>query len=174
MSIQTPILQVVGYQNSGKTTLVSKIIEVLKNNHCRIGTIKHHGHEGHPLSCDINKDTFKHRFAGAEITGIEGKGSLQINAVNDDFFTLPKLLELYNAFFLDLIIVEGFKNESYSKIVLLRTQKDEELLKKLNNIVLIICWYDSFSESSIPVFYIQDESGYISWIQSYMIKEKVL
>lgn len=174
MKINTPVLQVVGYQNSGKTTLVTKIIEMLKKNHCRIGTIKHHGHDGTPLSSDTDKDTFKHRFAGAAITGIEGKGLLQINTVDEYYFTLPIILELYHAFFLDLILVEGFKTESFPKIVLLKTPQDEELLNKLSNIVLMICWYDSFPKSPIPAFSIRDESGYLSWIQSYMKKEKVL
>lgn len=174
MKINTSVLQVVGYQNSGKTTLVTKILKMLKKNNFRIGTLKHHGHDGTPLSLDTNKDTFKHRFAGAAVTGIEGKGLLQITCADENYLTLNRLLELYETFSLELILVEGFKNEPFPKIVLLKEPQDEELLNKLNNIVLIICWYDSFPKSTIPSFSIRDESAYLSWIQSYMKKEKVL
>ncbi|WP_041580718.1 molybdopterin-guanine dinucleotide biosynthesis protein B [Bacillus sp. 1NLA3E] len=173
MSINTPILQLVGFQNSGKTTLVSKLLGVFKNNKLRIGALKHHGHDGSPLGLDTNKDTFKHRSAGATITGVEGKGLLQITCADENYLTLDRLLELYETFSLDLILVEGFKNEPFPKIVLLKTPQEEELLKKLSNIILLICWYDSFPECDIPVYSIQDESGYISWIQAYMKKEKV-
>lgn len=172
VKFNTHILQVVGYQNSGKTTLVSKMIEVFNSNNCRIGTLKHHGHDGSPLGLDTNKDTFKHRSAGAAITGIEGKGLLQITCADESYLTLNRLLGLYETFSLDLILVEGFKNEPFPKIMLLKEPQDEELLKKLSNIILVICWYDSFPESDIPVYSIQDESGYLSWIQSYMKKEK--
>jgi molybdopterin-guanine dinucleotide biosynthesis protein B len=46
MNQETPILQVVGYQNSGKTTLITKLIKMLKEMSYRVGTLKHHGHDG--------------------------------------------------------------------------------------------------------------------------------
>ena len=46
---QSPsILQIVGYQNSGKTTLVGKIVHVLTESEMKVATIKHHGHGGFP------------------------------------------------------------------------------------------------------------------------------
>ena len=40
------ILQIVGYQNSGKTTLVEKIVHALAESEMKVATIKHHGHGG--------------------------------------------------------------------------------------------------------------------------------
>lgn len=42
------ILQVVGHQNSGKTTLIEKCIKELTNHGIKVGTFKHHGHGGKP------------------------------------------------------------------------------------------------------------------------------
>lgn len=173
VKFNTHILQVVGYQNSGKTTLVSKMIERFNSNNSRIGTLKHHGHDGSPLGLDTEKDTFKHRTAGAAITGIEGKGLLQITSADENYLTLNRLLELYETFSLDLILVEGFKNEPFPKIVLLKAPQEVELLLNLSNIILLICWYDTLPECDIPVYSIQNESGYLDWIQSYMKKKKV-
>jgi molybdopterin-guanine dinucleotide biosynthesis protein B len=163
----------VGYQNSGKTSLVSKILATLNKKALRVGTLKHHGHKGLPLSCDTNKDTFKHRSAGALVTGIEGKGILEITSVDQDYFYLEKLLELFDTLSLDLIIVEGFKNGAFPKIVLLKSPEDEKLLFELSNIVLIICWYDSFQDCNIPWFSINDEKEYILWIQLFVKKSLI-
>jgi molybdopterin-guanine dinucleotide biosynthesis protein B len=168
MNEKTSILQVVGYQNAGKTTLITKLIQMLQEKEYLIGTMKHHGHHDDPLYDDINKDTYLHRSSGAIVSGVTSKGQLQITI--EDSFSLEKLLELYRIFSLDLILVEGFKTESFPKIVLLRTTEDERLLQEVNNIVLIISWYQPLPNSQIPVFSIWDESGYLSWAQSFIQK----
>ena len=42
------ILQIVGYQNKRKTTLVEKIVHALAERKIKVATIKHHGHGGFP------------------------------------------------------------------------------------------------------------------------------
>ncbi len=48
MGKATSILQIVGYQNSGKTTLVEKVVYALAEQNMKVATIKHHGHGGFP------------------------------------------------------------------------------------------------------------------------------
>ena len=51
MALVTPfIFQIVGYQNSGKTTFLNKLISHLTAVGINTATIKHHGHGGKP-SC---------------------------------------------------------------------------------------------------------------------------
>ncbi|WML54434.1 molybdopterin-guanine dinucleotide biosynthesis protein B [Neobacillus sp. PS3-12] len=169
MNQETPILQVVGYQNSGKTTLITQLIKMLKEMGYRVGTLKHHGHDGDALYDDTNKDTNQHCSSGAVVTGVISKGQLQIT--NGDNFSLEKLLEMYRAFSLDIIMIEGFKNESFPKVLLLRTPEDEKLLYELNNIVFVISWYHPLPNSQIPVFSIWDEIGYLTWTQSFIQKK---
>ncbi len=40
------ILHVVGFKNSGKTTLVSRWVRLLKEQGCTVSVIKQHGHHG--------------------------------------------------------------------------------------------------------------------------------
>ena len=62
------IIQVVGYKNSGKTTLVSELVRTLTSEGYRVGTLKHDAHDFEP---DIpGKDTWQHRKAGAQVTAI--------------------------------------------------------------------------------------------------------
>ena len=64
------ILQIVGYQNSGKTTLVEKIVHALAEIEMKVATIKHHGHGGFPeVAQKIAKDTVK---PGAVVSSVEG------------------------------------------------------------------------------------------------------
>lgn len=169
MEITTPALQIVGYQNSGKTTLIEKIIEVLSENGVRVGTIKHHGHGGFPDAFDTDKDTAKHRKAGAVVTGIEGTGMLQIHAYNSNGWSLDDMLSLYERLPIDLILIEGFKREHYPKIVLLRSEEDIKLLKLLDNVQAIICWYTPLKiKVSVPTFHLNDETDYLSWVRTYL------
>lgn len=168
VDITVPILQIVGYQNSGKTTLMMKLIQALNQNGVRVGTIKHHGHGGIPDSLDADKDSQKHRQAGAPVTAVEGAGMLQIQAYNLDGWKPEDVVSLYNKLPIDIILMEGFKRESYPKVVLLRSEEDNKLLAVLENIQAVICWYKpDKTKIGIPTFYIKDDNAYMQWIKAY-------
>ncbi|WP_376711888.1 molybdopterin-guanine dinucleotide biosynthesis protein B, partial [Bacillus paralicheniformis] len=63
-------MQIVGYQISGKTTLVEKIVHALAEREKKVATIKHHGHGGFPEVAQ--NDSEKHRKAGAVVSSVEG------------------------------------------------------------------------------------------------------
>ncbi|OAH54315.1 MULTISPECIES: molybdopterin-guanine dinucleotide biosynthesis protein B [Bacillaceae] len=157
------VLQVVGYQNSGKTTLITKLITHVTENGFRVASIKHHGHGGSPDT----KDSTRHQQAGAIIAGVEGDGLLQLN-IQRDSWPLDDILAVYNTFPVDLILVEGFKKELYPKIVLIRTEDDLPLLE-LEAIQCIISWIH-LHESRYPVFRLQEEEQYLSFIIERLIK----
>jgi len=165
-----PVLQIVGYQNSGKTTLVMKIIEALIAKDMRVGTIKHHGHGGFPNSYEGDKDTARHRFAGAQVTAVEGAGMLQIHALNAHGWALHDLLSFYINLPIDIILIEGYKYENFPKIVLLRSEDDEKLLEQMENVQAVIYWYNSrkITKMGIPAFQISDEMDYLNWITTYL------
>lgn len=66
------ILQIVGYQNSGKTTLMEQLIKQATMEGLRVGAIKHHGHGGVPM-IETSKDSSRHELAGAVVTAVEGQ-----------------------------------------------------------------------------------------------------
>lgn len=168
VELKIPVLQIVGFQNSGKTTLVTKIIDAMSSLGVRIGTIKHHGHGGFPDSYDTDKDTAKHREAGATVTAVEGAGMLQFHAYNSEGWKLQEMLSFYNRLPLDIILIEGFKRDPYPKIVLLRSVEDEELLEQLENIQAVIYWHKPFEiRIEKPTFHINDEDDYLKWVKTY-------
>ncbi len=108
----TPAICIVGYSGSGKTTLIEKLIVLLRKKGYRIGTIKHSRHD---IENDKpGKDSWRHKAAGAETVVLAGPG--QINLVKKIEDSGPAEILPYMQD-LDLVIIEGFKNSPYPKIL---------------------------------------------------------
>ena len=69
-----PLLSFVGRSNSGKTTLIERLIQELVLAGYRIATIKHAGH-GFELDTE-GKDSWRHKRAGASNVIVLSKGSM--------------------------------------------------------------------------------------------------
>lgn len=161
------ILQVAGYSNSGKTTLVEKLVAAMTKENLRVGTIKHHGHGGELATLDSGKDSWKHRQAGAIVSGAVSKGTLQLNIVRAESWEANELISLYSQFSLDVVVIEGFKISPFPKVVIIKVETDLTLLTKLKNIVCVISWISLPSEvitETIAYFQIDEETNYINFI----------
>lgn len=146
------VFQVVGYQNSGKTTLSEALIKILKGIGLSVASIKHHGHGGKPDLLE-EKDSARHLASGSEAVLVEGSGRLLIHSEKDEW-PLDVQLNILSAFKPGLILIEGHKYAAYPKIVLLRNREDEQLLHDLENIIAIAYWQNK-PESDYPAFPIQ-------------------
>lgn len=162
-----PVLQIVGYQNSGKTTLTEKIIKALTNEGVKVGAIKHHGHGGYP-EVPLQKDSERHRQAGAIVSVAEGGGLLSLSAKDD--WSLEKIIRLYTYFEAEVIIVEGYKKERYPKIVLLRSEEDASLLESVENVIAVITWNEVLKtgQERYQIFHITEDEKYINWFVKRM------
>lgn len=151
------VLQIAGYKNSGKTTLASAIVRRLSSRGYLIGTIKHDAHSFEP---DVpGTDTWKHREAGAYATAITSPSRTAWTMERPT--SLETLLNEMRQHALDAVIVEGFKDAPYPKVVLLRDETDAELLR-LPNIVAVATREQSVelataaAAESLPFYYIGD------------------
>ncbi len=136
----TPIIGFAAASGTGKTTLLTKLIPLLKNSGLRIGVVKHSHH-----SFEIDKpgkDSYQLRKAGAStIMLISNKRRAMITEF--DVMSEPslegqlKFLD-YAELELDLILVEGFKSEEFPKIELHRPSLKETLIfPRDSNIIAI-------------------------------------
>jgi molybdopterin-guanine dinucleotide biosynthesis protein B len=137
-----PILGFAAYSGVGKTTLLSQIIPLLKQKGLRIGLIKH-GH--HNFDVDVpGKDSYRLRQAGASPVMIVSKyRRAMITEISSELEPrLDDQLKLFDQSELDLVLVEGFKFESFPKIELHREGLGHPLLY-LNDANIIAVASDS-------------------------------
>ncbi|OQW62874.1 MAG: molybdopterin-guanine dinucleotide biosynthesis protein MobB [Proteobacteria bacterium HN_bin10] len=117
------IISFVGRSNSGKTTLIERLIPELVRAGYRVATVKHAGH-GFDLDTE-GKDSWRHKRAGASAVLVLSKGSLAMFKDVPEETKLTELRDRYLDNSIDLIIAEGWKSEGYPKIVVIRDQAGE-------------------------------------------------
>ncbi|WP_194287366.1 molybdopterin-guanine dinucleotide biosynthesis protein B [Gracilibacillus oryzae] len=144
------VIQIVGYKNSGKTTVVTELVRRLQGDGYNVATLKHHGHGGEP-DYAANTDTAKHWMAGAAATTVFGEKTLQLQIENQNI-TVERILSLYEELKIDITIMEGFKQLNFGKIVLIRNQDDIHLLKDLTNIKMVYSQDLRIDETNKPLY----------------------
>lgn len=166
------IFQIVGYQNSGKTTLLSKLISRLTKENWKVVTVKHHGHGGKPETKD-DKDSSQHNAAGAVATLVEGGGRLILQA-EQQMLTLAEQIQLLSFFNADFLLIEGYKQEEFPKVVLVRNEGDNQIVGTLKNVIAVFYWDQDIhdSQEGVPHFQINDEAGY-SWLEDYLLTARL-
>ncbi|MEN3952804.1 molybdopterin-guanine dinucleotide biosynthesis protein B [Iodidimonas sp. SYSU 1G8] len=109
------VMGIVGWKNSGKTTLVVELVRLLTARGLRVGTIKHAHHDfdiDHP-----GKDSYRHREAGAtDVIVASGARWAQVHELRGE--AEPELDDLLPRLSpdLDIVLVEGFKRDRHAKI----------------------------------------------------------
>ncbi|MEP0520785.1 MAG: molybdopterin-guanine dinucleotide biosynthesis protein B [Hyphomicrobiales bacterium] len=114
MPDKTPVFGVTGWKNSGKTTLVEKLVAEVTSRGFTVSTVKHAHH-----NFDIDqkgRDSYKHREAGAnEVALVSGKRWALMHELRGE--REPSLDEVLSKLSpCDLVIVEGYKREAHPKI----------------------------------------------------------
>lgn len=131
----SPILSFVGRSNSGKTTLIERVIPELTRAGYRVATVKHAGH-GFELDTE-GKDSWRHKQAGASAVVVVSNGSMAMFA---DVSKEMKVEEVRDRFLdnqTDLIIAEGWKSEGYPKIAVVR-EEFEEVNVSLDGLLAVV------------------------------------
>ena len=115
------VLAISGVKNSGKTTLITKLLPELKKRELRVAVIKHDGHE---FEADVpGTDSWKYAQARADGTCVCSAGKYMVIK----YAPSPPVEELIAAFpEADLILLEGFKYSEYPKIEVVRKGNSSE------------------------------------------------
>lgn len=109
------VFAISGVKNSGKTTLITRLLPLLAGQGLNVATIKH---DGHDFNADVpGTDTYRHFQAGAYGTAIFSDSKYMV-VKQQPHLTEERLMELFPE--ADLILLEGFKTCPYRKIELIR------------------------------------------------------
>jgi molybdopterin-guanine dinucleotide biosynthesis protein B len=163
-----PVLSVVGRSNSGKTTLLEKLIRELTRRGRRIGTIKHHFHG--PVEVDIpGKDSWRHKRAGARTVALVSPETLFVLGDIEGKWTLESIA--HQALFeVDLILTEGFKSGPMPKIEVNRAAQEMPLLcGPADNLVAVVT--DRDLTLAVPRFGLDGVGELADFIEREFLKE---
>ncbi|HSP21922.1 MAG TPA: molybdopterin-guanine dinucleotide biosynthesis protein B [Planococcus sp. (in: firmicutes)] len=131
------ILQIVGFKNSGKTTLMLELIRLAGASGKTVAAVKHHGH-AEPLDMPpATTDSMRFFNGGAEASIVYGGGVIQQH-IRKKEAAVEELVAMAAIAETDFIFIEGFKDAPYEKIVLIRSDSDWAELKGLSQIALVI------------------------------------
>ena len=149
-----PLFGVVGWKNSGKTTLMSRLIHDFSQRGYEISVIKH-AHEKFEID-HPGRDSFKMREAGARqvILSSPRRFALMRELGNAPEMTFEELLPYAGP--CDLILVEGYKREAYPKIEIRRdgAASREALSAEFPEVVAIASDKPEDETEPLPVFHI--------------------
>jgi molybdopterin-guanine dinucleotide biosynthesis adapter protein len=162
-----PILSVVGKSDSGKTTLLEKIIPELKSRGYRIAVIKHDAH-----SFDIDhegKDSWRHKKAGANISLISSPSKIAMVEDSDKDHSLADLREKYIRN-VDLILSEGYKREEHPKVEVFRSELKRELLCSGDDNLVAIAGDPPVPPADVPVFDLNDPEPLCDFIEERFLR----
>lgn len=155
------VLSVVGRSNSGKTTVIERVVSLLVARGWRVGTLKHdvHGfemdHEG--------KDTYRHFESGAHRVAIAGPFELayreRLGSPVESGAVVARLFEG-----MDLVLTEGYKTGSWPKVEVVRAARSPEPLC-VGDPTLRAVVTDLPGPWPVPAFRLDDADGLANWVE---------
>ena len=150
-----PLIGIVGWKNSGKTTLAVRLVEEFSARGLRVATIKH-AHHNLRLD-DKDTDSARHRRAGARQVAVVSSQRWAILTENPDEpeIDFPEIVARLDP--CDLIIVEGYKSQPIPKIEACRTEAAPGFrLAEKDAYVLAIAADHDIDDADVPVFALND------------------
>lgn len=152
-----PAIAFQAYSGTGKTTLIEKLCLELKKRGLRFGVIKH---DAHSFEIDREgKDSWRFSQAGADITIISSSEKTAI--IEQRERTLQDNLNAMHD--VDLILIEGYKNEQVPKIGISRKATGKGLPGLPQEYAAIVTDDESIS-ANVPVFSLDDTDGILRFI----------
>jgi molybdopterin-guanine dinucleotide biosynthesis protein B len=165
MTHHPPIISIVGKSNSGKTTLIERLIPALKARGYRIATIKHAGHD---FDADQpGKDSHRHKKAGADAVMVAASGRFAL--IKD--LNAPRLDDLaFHLQDMDLILTEGYKKADKPKVEVCRAARsaapmcleDPHLVALVTDVAGIAC--------RVPIFDLGDAAALADFIENRFLR----
>ncbi len=163
--MKTRIITIVGKSNSGKTTLLEKVIALLTDKGYKIGSVKH-AHDGFEMDKE-GKDSWRHRKAGASATLVITENKIAM--VKDDTTSYIEKMQSYLSD-MDIILAEGFKKQNLPKIEVFRTKSVHKEPLCMNDENLIAFVTDSDYKPDVPIFGLEDINQIANFIEFNFLK----
>ncbi len=130
-----PILAIVGFSNSGKTTLMEKLITALSAEGLDVCTMKHSHHQ--PEMDTPGKDSWRHKHAGAKGSLLVGPEQLLMVADIQKPLTPQEMADAYFPH-VDLVLVEGYASMPCAKIEVVREARSTDMRCEPSELIAVV------------------------------------
>lgn len=165
VSPDIPIIAFVGRSNSGKTTLLEKLIGLLRERGHRVGVVKH------TVRADVETD-----LPGTDTRRLWEAGAEHVAFVTPDRIVhthryaelAPLEAALAGVRDVDLMLIEGFKYGPYPKIEVVRAARDPALIPDLQGRVACVTDVPDLLYG-VPKFAFDDVVGLADFIESVIL-----
>ncbi len=146
-----------GWSGAGKTTLLTRVIPCLLDRGLRVSVIKHAHHD---FDVDVpGKDSWVHRQSGATevLVSSARRWALMHELRGAPEPLLPELLEKLSN--VDLVLIEGFKRESFPKLEVHRVANGKPLLQGEDGWIVAVASDTPLPHATVPVIDLNDIEG---------------
>jgi molybdopterin-guanine dinucleotide biosynthesis adapter protein len=165
--VRTRVLGVAGFKNSGKTTLVVRLVAELTRRGYRISTVKHAHH-----SFEIDhegRDSYRHRAAGASEVAVVSRYRWalmhELDGKESGEPTLDDILGKLEP--CDLVLVEGYKRDrNHPKIEIRDVGQDAPRLID-DSTVIAVAANGTVENAGVPVFDRDDIKGIADFVVTW-------
>jgi molybdopterin-guanine dinucleotide biosynthesis protein B len=150
-----PMVSIAGFSDSGKTTLIERLIPGLRRLGITVGTVKHDVH-----GFDIDKpgkDSYRHKQAGAAVALISSPQRVGMVMDVDHDQTPAELCRYLPP--VDLVLLEGYKRSAVPKIEIYRPEVsgDTPVCRDDPNLIAMVT--DQRVDMEVPQFARDDIDG---------------
>ena len=152
---EIPVIAFSAWSDTGKTTIIEKLIAEFKRRNIRVAVIKH---DAHDFEIDREgKDSWRFSHAGADITVISSKDKTAL--IEQRSLELKEAISLIHD--VDLILAEGYNQEALPRIGISRKATGKGFRRPLSEYIAIVTDEDPTvfagiqtrsSDNPLPVF----------------------
>lgn len=165
-----PVLGFSAYSGTGKTTLLVKLLPLLKEKGLSIAMIKHAHHD-----FDVDepgKDSYRLRKAGADqvLLASNYRRALMIETLAGEEPELEDLIAGLNLDNIDLILVEGYRHLPFPKIELHRPSINKALIYPGDNHVMAVASDENIETDGLPLLDLNDPEEIADFIQDWQLQ----
>jgi molybdopterin-guanine dinucleotide biosynthesis protein B len=156
---------IIGYSNTGKTTLIEKLIPIFRERGLRVSAIKN-AHHGFDMDRP-GKDSYRYRVAGAgQVLIATGERWALLTETPSRHASLEELLAQLSA--CDLVIIEGFKSEGHIPRIEVRrtTSTEPPLFPHDPNVIAVAA--DHALDTRLPLLDLNDAVKIADFIVAHL------
>lgn len=155
-----------GWSNSGKTTLMIALVEILTRRGLRVSTVKHAHHD---FDVDVpGKDSHRHRTAGATevMVASSRRWALMHELRDEDEPTLDALIAQMTP--VDLLLVEGFKRGGHPKLEVYRPSVGKPPLWPDDPAVVAVASNEAVPDLDRPLLDLDDAEAVADFVLAHV------